>query len=80
MAAVAIAEGSAHPSVNALLTAIHEGAATGEVERYARRLMAYASSPERLDAAGIPLISYDRYEGIHSYNTALRVLREAGAK
>ena len=76
-AAIALDDDTRYPSLNALFTRERAGEpAPGPTERFARRLMHYASDPTRLGAGGAPLIVYDPYDSVHYYNTVVRTLKE----
>ena len=74
MVATALADGSPHPSLDALLVGDGAGGSTGhDLALYARRLMAYASGGA---AAGVPaLIVYDPHDAQHAFNMTIQVLR-----
>ena len=77
-AAIALDDDTRYPSLNALFTRARAGE-PGLTERFARRLMQYASDPTRLGAGGAPLITYDPYDSVHYYNTVVRTLKEIPA-
>ncbi len=63
--------GAKHPSMNALLSRAGGDAANN----FARALMEYSATPERLGHGGAPLIVLDPYEGISCFNTLVRTLK-----
>ena len=71
MVATAAHDPSPHPSLNALLSGTAPNGLPS-VEAYARCLMSYAIANG--DGRSAPLIVYDPHEGLHSFNTAVRVL------
>lgn len=71
---LACMEPTSHPPLSALFERASGGSAAA-AEQMARRLMDYASTPERLGAGGAPLITYDPYDGVHHYNAVVRALR-----
>jgi hypothetical protein len=78
-ATLALQGGEPNPSLNFLL--MHHGASATNAswaEGFAKRLMEYASVPERRGAGGAPLIVYDPFDGVHHYNAVMRALQGAG--
>jgi hypothetical protein len=79
MVVTALADGPAHPSLNALFTREREGVVPQEsAARLAQRLMDYsAADPARLGAHGAPLIVHDPYDAVSAFNAVVRTLSEA---
>lgn len=76
-AVLAVQGGDPNPSLDALLRH-HGGGSGGEwAESFARRLMDYASVPERLGAGQAPLLVYDPFDGVHHYNAVTRAIQAA---
>ena len=76
--AIALEDGRAYPSLNALFAREPQGARPERsAGRLAERLMQYsASDPGRLGAGGAPLMVYDPADGAHVYNSVVRTVRE----
>jgi hypothetical protein len=73
-AVLAVQGGDPNPSLDTLLRHHGGGGSSGWAESFARRLMEYASVPERLGAGQAPLIVYDPFDGVHHYNAVTRAL------
>jgi hypothetical protein len=71
--AVSLEDGRAYPSINTLLTARRDPAAS---QALASRLMDYSvSDPSRLGKGKAPLISYDPFDASNAFNATMRCLR-----
>jgi hypothetical protein len=76
-AVLAVQGSDPHPPLDALLRHHGGSGGAGWAETFARRLMEYASVPERLGAGQAPLLVYDPFDGVHHYNAVTRALQAA---
>ena len=76
MVVVALRDDERYPPLDALLSG--ERGVAESAERLATKLMEYSvANAEQLAGRGAPLVVLDRFDGAHSFNAVVRVLRES---